>query len=705
MRILRKLSIGLIAGAALAHPMRAQDTGADTAQNRTYAFTIQEDVLNLEVRSIELPKVNSLGILPTEQADVPYSVTVLTANRLAKLGVRTIPEALRFVPGVLVREVTRDNYTVHFRGATRYTQVRELYQAEAPTVLLLIDGNPWNNAFDGSITWNQLPVSMDDIDRIEVYRSPMGVVQGLEAVEGVVHIITKEASRNGIHASAVSEFTNSRQYRHSAAVEVGIKSRLTIRVGAQYFSSARTMDMAYFHLPTDSWIPLDSLLYVQADASSVASFPSLARTGFSGYTQLRYVGKKEGKFALGVHLGSGQEQTVFRQMGDISLTNRNLQNTSVNLEGEYKGLYTKNQLVFVIADMGVGYPGAVASGPRLYTETGYNRQFGALKIHGGIMGYAGVTASITEEQLAEIDSDDSTALNSFLVNNIGSLFVGDMFVQGQYGLLDNTLLFHAGYRQPIVDSAESIRSPSYLLGATYRLPSQQTVRVAFSSATGISHGWENFYSNTERATPGHTRHFNPLPSLDPIRSQSIEVGFRGSVLENGYLDVELFRTSIQDVPIAVFQGTADVARDTIIWTHASRAPVKQGASIGAEWFTNNFSVGGNFNMLFNRVPSEDLGLEPFVMFGSLFGTYTTPLERLTASMNMNLYGPETLYGYDGRSQQLPFRSMLNAYVNFQLNPNALVYVNANNILNDESIQALYGDPGRRLWSFGVKVNL
>ncbi|HAA19351.1 MAG TPA: hypothetical protein DCP28_11485, partial [Cytophagales bacterium] len=237
MRILRKIAALGIAGIGMAFTGWAQDPVVDSSQSRTYAFSIQEDLLSLDVRSIELPKVNSLGILPTDQAEVPYSVTVLTASRIAKLGLRTIPEILRLVPGVIVREVTRDNYVVHFRGATRYTQEQELYQAESPSVLLLIDGNPWNNAFDGSIAWNQLPVSMNDIDRIEVYRSPMGVVQGLEAVEGVIHIITKEASRNGVHATGTSEFTNANQFRHSAAVEVGFKSRVNLRVGAQYFSS------------------------------------------------------------------------------------------------------------------------------------------------------------------------------------------------------------------------------------------------------------------------------------------------------------------------------------------------------------------------------------------------------------------------------------------------------------------------------------
>ncbi|HAA10468.1 MAG TPA: hypothetical protein DCE41_01750 [Cytophagales bacterium] len=705
MRILRKIAALGIAGIGMAFTGWAQDPVVDSSQSRTYAFSIQEDLLSLDVRSIELPKVNSLGILPTDQAEVPYSVTVLTASRIAKLGLRTIPEILRLVPGVIVREVTRDNYVVHFRGATRYTQEQELYQAESPSVLLLIDGNPWNNAFDGSIAWNQLPVSMNDIDRIEVYRSPMGVVQGLEAVEGVIHIITKEASRNGVHATGTSEFTNANQFRHSAAVEVGFKSRVNLRVGAQYFSSTRTVDTAYFHLPSNSWIPLDSLLYVQADANNVAAFPNLARTGFSAYAQVRYVGKKEGKASLGMYFGSAQEQTALRQMGDISLTHRDFQNTGLTLEGEYKGFYTKNQLVTGVSDLGVGYPGVFLVGPRVYTETGFNREFGKLKIHGGFMGYAGVTTSISLEELENLDPDDTAALDNFVENNIGSLFVGDLFVQGQYALLDNNLLLHGGYRQPVADGGESNRIPSYLLGATYRLPSQQTVRLAFSGATGISHGWENFYSNTERSIPGHTRYFSPLPSLNPIRSQTLEAGFRGTISDKGYIDLEVFRTQISDINVARIINRNDAIQDTIVWEHATRIPIKQGVSLGMERFTNNFSFGGNATLLANRVQGDTLNLEPFVLFGTLFGTYTTPLERFTVSLHANLFGPETLYGYDGRAQQLPFRSLLNGYVNFQLNPNALVYVNVNNILNDQSIQALYGDFGARLWSFGLKVNL
>ena len=48
--------------------------------------------------------------------DAPMAANVITGEQILKSGATSIPEALRLVPGVIVREITSGNYDVHVRG-------------------------------------------------------------------------------------------------------------------------------------------------------------------------------------------------------------------------------------------------------------------------------------------------------------------------------------------------------------------------------------------------------------------------------------------------------------------------------------------------------------------------------------------------------------------------------------------------------------
>ncbi|NTW48959.1 MAG: TonB-dependent receptor plug domain-containing protein [Chlorobiales bacterium] len=48
--------------------------------------------------------------------DAPMSSTVLTGEEIKNAGVTSVMEALRLVPGLIVREETPGNYDIHIRG-------------------------------------------------------------------------------------------------------------------------------------------------------------------------------------------------------------------------------------------------------------------------------------------------------------------------------------------------------------------------------------------------------------------------------------------------------------------------------------------------------------------------------------------------------------------------------------------------------------
>lgn len=118
-------------------------------------------------------------------AHSPSSITVLTgADLRGRLGVRFVSDALRIVPGLEVIRTTSTESIVNARG---YNDVPSSSQG----MMALIDGRQVNNEFLGSVMWDFLPVTMNEIDRIEVIRGPGSFLYGPNAMHGLVNIVTK----------------------------------------------------------------------------------------------------------------------------------------------------------------------------------------------------------------------------------------------------------------------------------------------------------------------------------------------------------------------------------------------------------------------------------------------------------------------------------------------------------------------------------
>jgi len=116
-------------------------------------------------------------------SETPASVSVLTADQIKRSGARTVPQALRFVVGLDVAvSSSMLGYDLAPRGLNREHSNR---------VLIMIDNRPiYNNAF-GFTEWDFLPISLNDIARIEVIRGPGSCLYGANAFAGVINIITR----------------------------------------------------------------------------------------------------------------------------------------------------------------------------------------------------------------------------------------------------------------------------------------------------------------------------------------------------------------------------------------------------------------------------------------------------------------------------------------------------------------------------------
>lgn len=132
--------------------------------------------LNNEVMSVDGTK-STVG-------QSPAAVYVLTGEMIQRSGVRTIPDALRLIPGVQVSRLNSQLTSVTIRGFAGTFNNK---------VLVQVDGRLVYSQSYGGVFWDAQDMVLADIDRIEVIRGPGATVWGENAVNGVINIITKSA--------------------------------------------------------------------------------------------------------------------------------------------------------------------------------------------------------------------------------------------------------------------------------------------------------------------------------------------------------------------------------------------------------------------------------------------------------------------------------------------------------------------------------
>ncbi|ANM30476.1 hypothetical protein ABI59_14205 [Acidobacteria bacterium Mor1] len=143
----------------------------------------KDDKEPLDSTLVETVVVASGAELPRSR--VGRHVEVIDGERLRREGIRTLPEALQLVPGVDVRRrgVFGMQADVSIRGGS-FEQVK-----------VVVDGVPQNDPQTGHHHMD-LPVPVEAIERIEVLFGAGATVWGADALGGVIHIVTRNGSRD-----------------------------------------------------------------------------------------------------------------------------------------------------------------------------------------------------------------------------------------------------------------------------------------------------------------------------------------------------------------------------------------------------------------------------------------------------------------------------------------------------------------------------
>ena len=127
--------------------------------------------------------------------EVPSAVFVITADDIEQMGVNRLADVFRKAPGLDVVTADGNSSLVSIRGFAIDTlgvnTISNLVEF-SKRLLVLVDGRAIYNPAFGGVFWDQEPVFLEDIERIEIIRGPGAALYGANAVNGVINIITKD---------------------------------------------------------------------------------------------------------------------------------------------------------------------------------------------------------------------------------------------------------------------------------------------------------------------------------------------------------------------------------------------------------------------------------------------------------------------------------------------------------------------------------
>jgi len=534
---------------------------------------------------------------PTPALDLPWSLEVVPQEVFSERNHRTVPSALRDLPGVMVQKTSHGQASPYIRGFTGFQN------------LALIDGVRLNNSVFRSGP-NQYWGTIDPftVERLELIKGPASVRWGSDSIGGTLNVITRspyawEEGVGGALEYRWADAENTNQGRFEVSASNGSTTGVLVGFSAKDFGDLR-------------------------GGSEVGLQPG------TGYDE------QDADFKLEHYLEDGSRWSVVHQrvrQNDVPRTHKTIWGT--NWEGLSNGSDLKRTLdqardltyVQFQTDAAFGFFDTSTTSVSLHRQaeerdrikSNGSQQFQGFEVNTlGLFQHFAKDSRLGKLTLgADVYLDD---VSSFLdkgssqtaaddiqgpVADDASYLTSGLFVEDRITLserMDLTLgvrLAHARVdasevRDPVTDTQISIKDDwTALLGSarmSYALPEQSAKLFG-----GISQGFRApNLSDLTRFDSSRSNEFEiPSPGLNPENSTSFEVGIKHSS-DRAKTQAALFYTDIQDGIVRVPTGNTNIDGDAEI----TKANVGDGHIFGLEFsgslaLTDDFTAFGNLTWM------------------------------------------------------------------------------------------------------------
>ena len=659
-----------------------------------------EALLNSDFEAL----MNMSVVTPTRKAeklfDTPVSTSVLTAQQIRNSGATSLPEALRLVPGMVVRELVNGQYDIHIRGLDGVPPNKGYPDSFNKSTLVMIDNRPVYNHYNGAMLWQELPIDIHDVDRIEVVRGPVGALYGANSATGVIHFITHSASAEKNHVSWSKGEYETEDVRMRFSSKLDDKTALA---GSFSHNRRDRTDNLYYSFPDLGYVTADKIIGFSTGQpiDIVQRYPnqslSLDKTSINLFLDIEGLNNELTRVAVGTSTADFQgvfftrttPLGIYKSEHSYASVHHNNQHFTASLNTRHGSLapVSVNSFDFDYEN----YQGNVEY--RLLDETSMALSLGGAYEH--------------SEYRAEFFPEDADQENPALYLQ-GHYDLNDQWrvtsaVRGDYfSVQEDTFIswsFGVNYRH------SDRLNGRFFMGRSFQSPFY--VETYFESSVPINNGVVNFQGNK---------------SMDLVTIDSAELGLRYRLTPEHLLDWEMFVTQ-SDTYSDISNQTSVVAGQVIVNATFEEIPVEAlmlgtTVSIQSHWseqLTSSFYITAQDTELDDAVEfcgavsDRDHEGTPTVYGGMVVNYQPTK----SVSLNLNTYYlddqafdyrdvdeasvPDYIYSDDDTW-------IVNTKVSYQYNAVTTLYINGRNLVDSRQPQLQYVDHLNSLWMVGVDLD-
>jgi iron complex outermembrane recepter protein len=703
-------------------------------QSDSTAFEMSlEDLMNIEIVSAS-KKSESLF-------DASLSASVLTRDEIRNSGATSIMEALRLVPGVIVRESSNGNYDVHIRGLDNVPPNSLILTSTNTTTLVMINNRPVYNYLQGGTFWETLPIDLNDVEQIEVVRGPSSTLYGPNAVSGVINIITRELKNHGISVWGNGQYGSKNTAIANTSVGYKFSSKFDVAVSGNFQSRSR--DVRYLDYATYEWVNSPNELNIPNPAERYPN-PDKSIIKYGLNTFVNYTPSEKSKFRLTAGLQDSEAQSVMIDNNSVSNMSTMLTNSKyVDLHASSNGLNAQVSYNSAVQAPVAGMMGSKYDYDIVDASVEYDININGFSIKPGVT-YR--DATYNDAPYWNVAAGEGIVGGKQTMKTLGGSLRFD------YNLLDEKMRITGGIRLDKFTYPDKLFT-SYQGAISYKLNENNLLRAVYSRAYRSPFIFDTFFNYNQdiQAAPGLFIDYSITgnKNLDLLYSDMVELGYRAKLRSNISLDAEAYLTqtenytalvrhetvmtpanypviarssmSVENIPLSVRQAGVSLSMNIVLDKLQLKPFVTfQNTKLKdySPYFSDNNAAPAaenNFDPANNNVNSG-IGTERDHKFTpkAFGGAYINYAFSSKFSFNVNTYwfSKQTFYQTDNIKyndgirgvQNIDGKLILNARVSYKPVDQVTVFVTGKNLLGDESVEFYQSDATSMMVMGGVNFN-
>lgn len=691
----------------------SQTTNEDSLYSVDQLFTVSlEELLSLKVESAS-KKVES-------SFETPLSVTVLTSEEITNSGATTLEEAFRLVPGMIVRQESNGNYDIHIRGLDNIPSSNFTFYSENTMTLVLLDGQKMYNHINGGTWWETFPIAIQDIDKIEIVRGPSTALYGPNAATGVINIITKKVTEQGVHAQINAESGTFNTNIGSISTSFK-KDKLGVRVGVNYDLRDRFEELFYNYNSGD-YVIADSIYdYTNGQKYSSSSLnekwgdASFSKKKLGLRSTIHYDLTDSINFTLHVSNQNSEARSVFMDntstpyltrvssMTSVAL-NTEVNHFNINLSHQFgeqdvsKGNDTQRPFDVSISDLALEYNYSFKD--KVLIQPGLSYQ------------------KVIYNDLPNIDTTSERGI----LNAKHQLVNAAFYLRSEYNPFKK-LRFIAAIRADKYETPDTTYI-SWQLGSTYKIGSKSLLRYVYSKANRGPFVGDVFTNYTDRSAGEINFRGNSQIRLASIFQH--ELGFRSELTDKLSIDLELYRSISHDFSGLEstsfnFDPNTGAIESDFNYKNYDLEAIQLGSTVMISYkVSKNIGVKGFVSFQETRVRNIEIydSSQPFFIpqspeqeggfhkntpacYGGLIVDAKLN-EKLFFNSNMYFYSSQ-LYQYRVDETEVPSNMLWNFVLKYNVLNNHVIFINARNAFNTNKREFGFVDRSKALFLGGLEL--